>query len=1202
MTRRLIIPGLAISVALGVWLAAALRAQNARGTILGHIQDPSGAAVPTAKVTLRNVHTNVTSTFPTTSAGDYQFVSLIPGTYEVTVAAQGFKSAVSKDLVLQVDQTLRQDFALTVGEVAQQVTVSAQGQMVQADNPTIGQVISSQVMEALPISGRDFTNLLQINAGVTTAAGGIQNSIFDTHGLNSEYSMVSVDGARPGSISYILDGFTDTDFFFSKAISIPPADAIQEFKLQNGLYSAEYGFGSAQVNAALKSGTNQLHGMAYDYVENAALQPVNPVFSFLKKINPKSTFPIKPAFNQNMFGGQAGGPLVLPHLYNGRNKSFWFLSYVGGRNHSLGGLQQLQVPSAQERTGDFSDWPYPIYNPATTGTLPSTPADPSGRLPFAGNKIPSSMFNSIGQKLMSFYPTPNFSCTMPCTNLLGNTRQVTTTDNLTGRFDENLSSRDELTFTASGARDLQPGQILSIIPASSQNATNYSYLFGLRYQRSFSPSTVASFRLGYTRENFHEGAVTAFGPNLSAGLGLQNVPNIPAYYGLPLTSVGDRYSGLGTNNNGYSEIDNLFSYGGDVIKIHGRHTLHLGADVRRVQLWDEDGFVVNGSLSFTGAYTAADPLAGATGVAGLMSGNGFADMLMGNPLSAGAPAPLGSDLFFLRGTEWGFYGQDDFHVTPRLTLNLGLRYEIPAAFHSITNSGSVINLKTPGGSLLWADRGFVQNYANPSVAGTYFQCCADNKLFPNQGNKLFPRVGFAWRPFSTPRFVVRGGFGMYNGIYMRFYDGTNYDENSLFVTQANPNYPVASGSETVSPLSLSGLWLPPQIINPFTSFPLPWQFGIQTQWPQNQNPYDEQWSLDTQYELRSNLLLDVGYVGARGLHLPTQYFFNTGTLPSTPDIINGPTGSPVVCNKLIDASQAVGSFAGCPATGSAFQPVDTRVPFKNFAPGSYANANLLDSYYNALQVRLTKRFSQGLSLLANYTWSRSLDENSEIASFSNGFTDGNENMNNHNLRGDWGPADFDQTNRLVVSYVYELPVGKGRHWSLGPADWVLGGWQSSGVVTFASGFPFGVFCCWPRSHQVDLSGDPFGARIRANVNGPLYPAKQTVTQWFNTSSFTVPAYGTYGNSGRNILRGPMLRQGDLSFLKSLPITERNQIQLRLDIFNVFSSWHNGKFFPLHDVEYPYFGSFIATKAATTPLGFTNLWTPRVLQLSLRYSF
>lgn len=1194
-------------LALLLWGGVA-NAQNSRGSILGHVQDSSGAAVPNTKVTLINSGTGVSSSFSTTATGDFVFVNVIPGTYSLKVEANGFKSASSAGLILQVDQTLRQNFTLQIGDVAEHVTVTAEAQMVQADNATIGQVITDRQIHALPLSGQDFTNLLAVNAGVTQASGGIQTTIFSPHGLNTQFRSVSVDGARAGSVSYIIDGVTDTDFFFSKPSNVPPADAIQEFKLQNGLYSAEYGFGSAQVNVALKTGTNQVHGGAYDFLENSAFQPQNPInASFNQRFGTK--FKTNPRFVQNLFGGFVGGPVVLPKLYHGQDKTFWFFSYSAGRKRSSGAAGAIQVPTLAERGGDFSDWPYPIYDPSTTGSVapvactpnPTVPCDPSGRTPFPGNKIPSSEFNAIALNLMNYFPKPNINCTMPCQNYAFSVPSPLDTNVYTGRFDHFFSSKDQVSFSVNAGNIKQAFN--SFIPQNSSAQLDHSYLLGLQYERTFTPNAVAVFRMGYNRENFHEGSLTAFGPNLSANLGFANVPNIPAFYGLPNVSMGSQYPSLGNGNNGYSQKDNIYQYAGNFAYTRGAHTFHVGADIRRIQLWDVDGFVVNGRLNFRGAYTSSDPtIFGASGVPGPNSGNGFADLLLGDPLSVGAPAPLGSDIYNVRGTQYGFYFQDDYRVTPRLTLNIGTRYEVAFTPHSIGRDGSVLNLQTPGGGLIWADPKFIAGFSGPSnIMNTYFQCCVTDKLVAGQGLRWQPRIGFAWRPFDTAKFVVRGGYGIYGDLYNRFYDATNYDNNLLFTVQANPNYATASGSEAVSPLALNTLWLPPITINPTVGFPAPWRFGVQTQWPLNQNPYTQQWSLDLQYALTPTTLVDVGYVGSHGLYQSTQNFFNQGDLPTTPDVL--PNGA--VCNSLRDASQATGSFAGCPGTGSAFQPIDTRDPFPNFSPGSYANANVLSSHYNSLQVRLDRRFSGGLTFLANYTWSRSLDENSEIATFSNGSGGSNEPVQPRNVHFDYGPSDYDQTHRLVASYVYEFPVGKGKRWSAGPANWIIGDWKTSGIVTFASGLPFSVFCC-SRGQRIDLTGNPFGDRLRTNVSGnPNSGFTQTTSEWFNTSVFSVPALGTFGNSSRNMLRAPMMRQGNITFMKDFRITERQSLQYRFDIYNVFSSWHDGNKFPVHSLPgSPNFGSLIV-KDPNSPyfaLGNQLLWTPRVIQMALRYTF
>jgi hypothetical protein len=1197
-----------------VLVSLPLAAQNERGSILGHVADSSGATVPGAKVTVRNVNTGIGSTFLTTSTGDYVVVNLIPGTYDVTVEDKGFQTAGAKGLTLQVDQTLRQNFTMQVGTVEQEVTVAANSQMLQSDNSTIGQVITEKQIQSLPISGRDFTNLLATNAGVTQASGGIQATIFDPHGLNSQFTEVSVDGARPASISYIIDGITDTDLFFSRATNVPPADTIQEFKLQNGLYSSQYGFGAGQVNVAIKSGTNRFHGGIYDFIQNSAFQPKNPVNVFF--INNVKGFNglANPPRKQNQFGLQLGGPLWIPKVYDGKNKTFWFASYEGGRVRQTTAAAQAQVPTAQERQGDFSDWPFPIYDPATSGSLAPTGTDPAGRAQFAGNKIPTARISSQSLALLNLlYPSPNITCAMPCLNFAGSATHPLNTDVLTARFDHRLTDRDQLSFTGNAGRMHE--SILSVLPLLGTSDVVHSYLYGLQYQRNFTNTLVGIFNAGYNRENYNNGALGVFDSSVRSGLGLTNVPNPPGFFGVPTVTVSSQYSGPVQGNNANHETDNIYQYSGNLSWVRGAHTFNMGSEFRRIQLQDFSGFSAFGSLGFTGAYTSSDPTkAGASPSA--VNGNAVADLLLGFPKTVTAPSPLVAPKN-LRGTDMGFYFQDDWRVTPRLTLNLGMRYEIPVSFHALDNSGSVITFAN-GGGVAWADQNFVDTYgtSNATAKATYFQCCVSNKLVSGRINNFLPRVGFAFRPFSSDRFVIRGGYGMYDDLYMRFYDESNYANNLLYTLKRDPFYSstIASGAESQSPFALNTLFRPPIAIAPNSlDFSPGWKnAGFQSEWPNNKPPYIQQWSLDTQYAVTQDMLVDIGYVGSRSLHEPIQYFFDDASLPSTPDQL---PNSSIVCNSLVDASQATGQFAGCAATGSAFQPIDTRMPFPNFAPGSYANANVLYSTYNALQVRVEQRSKYGLNLRANYTWSKALDINSEIATFSNGSGGSNEIQDTHNLRGDYGPADYDQTHRAVFSYVYDFPVGKGKRFSVGPANWVLGNWETSGIVTLATGVPFSVFCC-ARGQQTDLTGDPFGDRLRANLVPGQDPhaGPQTLTNWFNIAAFTPPPMAAFGNTGRNILRAPMYRRGDVSFLKNLPIGERHNFQYRLDIFNIFSSWHSVQRVPVHTFSTSpsaQFGAIIPRPVPvngvilptdTSRLGEQILWTPRIIQMALRYTF
>lgn len=1176
------------------------RAQEARGTIFGRVADSSGAAVAGAEVTVSNVATGVVHTYQTTSTGDYSAVNVNPGTYEVSATKNGFKKATSSGLIVQVDQTLRQDFTLQVGAVSETVTVSADTQMVQAGNATVGEVITEQQIAALPLTGRNFTNLITLAAGVSTADGGIQNSVFAPQGLNTQFTSTSVNGARPASISYLVDSFTDTDFFFSKPTNIPSADAIQEFKLQNGLYSSQYGFGSAQVNVAIKSGTNQIHGTLYDFIQNSAFEPRSPLAAFTAQIHNLPKPAKAPHLVQNEFGGNLGGPFVIPKLYNGRNRSFWFFDYDGGRQRrTTPSLTSVQVPSLKERTGDFSDWAYPIYDPSTTGSVAPTAANPSGRKPYANNQIPSSAINPIAQKLLAYYPLPDTVCQMPCTNLSGLLPIKVDTNVYTGRFDQHLGEKNQIWVTVNRGDIDQPSP--SIFPASSTEVTSASTLVGGHYMRTFTNSLVGDFRVGYSGLKFHNGASSSFGPNLSALLGLKNTVDIPAYYGFPVIFLGSQYNLTGTINNGYTNTDKIYEYGVNLTYIRGAHTLNMGGDWRTLAIRDQDGFTVNGSLNFTGAYTASDPAAGSKGQPGPTAGNAFADLLLGDPLAVQAPAPLGSDDFNLRGNQYTFYVQDDYHALPRLTLNLGLRYEHPALFHSVNDSGSILNLDTPGGGVKYASQSFVDGIGAPAnIKNTYFQCCAKNTLMSGAGIKFLPRVGFALSLSDSNRAVLRGGYGIYSDIYMRFYDGTDFDDNQLSTLSSNPNYPEATGTEATSPLALNTLWLPPVKLDPSAgTFPLPWQYGISTPWPLNKHPYTQQWSLDVQYAVTPNTLLDVGYVGSRSLHQPTQFFFNQATLPTTPDIL--PNG--VVCNRFRDASQAVGNASGCAATGSAFQPIDTRVPFKNLSVGSYADGTVLSSNYNSMQVRVNRRMSHGLTFLTSYTYSKTLDESSEIAVFNNGSGGSNIITDSKRAGFDYGPADYDQTHRLVGSYLYELPVGKGKKFSLGPANWIIGNWQTSGVLTFASGYPFSVFCC-SRSPSNDLTGNPFSDRLRANIGPSSGSFHKSLKELYDISRYTAPAVGTLGNLSRNTLRAPMIRQANVSFIKEFPINERNRFEYRLDIFNFGSSWHTGTRVPVHKVGpvSSSFGALIPLTGPNVPLGERILWTPRTVQMALRYTF
>jgi hypothetical protein len=624
-----------------------------------------------------------------------------------------------------------------------------------------------------------------------------------------------------------------------------------------------------------------------------------------------------------------------------------------------------------------------------------------------------------------------------------------------------------------------------------------------------------------------------------------------------------------------------------------------------MQEFEQDNWMGIGSLTYNGGYTASNP--GDAGTIGPNAGNPVADMLLGDTMAITPPAPLGVDYLHVVGTNWNFFAQDDFRISPRLTLNLGLRYERPPNYHSTDNVSGWNFDPRNGGSLSWVSRSFVKEVEATAAAqglavyAPYLNCCVSNTLVPIDNKDFAPRIGIAWRPLRTDRLVVRSGYGIFYDTYMRYYDLIqNFDSNALQTEFPNTNYTAGTGYETKSPEpSLSRLWLPPVSGAQFFSTSQPWNSPNftspilnQVNWPQNHNPYNQQWTLDSQYALTPSLLLDVGYVGSHGLREPTYWLFNTAYQPKV-------AGD--ACNYLFDASQAAGTTC---ATDPNFQPIDTRVPYPSLPSIMYANANILGSNYNALQMQLRQRFHHDLTYLVSFTWSRSFDEMSGIGNVSgnSGFV-----QDPHNVKGDYGPASFDQPKRLTASGSWELPVGKDKRWSLGAANWVWGGWKASGIYTLTSGRTFTVYgYSGPCYDQV---GDPCGwTRYRANVSGsPTNGFAQSPSEWFNTSVFSAPEAGTYGNSSKGMLRGPYFSDLDLAFNKLFPITERQHLQLRVEIFNTGSNWHSLNDFygtnliPGNNVGSCNFGS-LASIGCDQYSARDHLWNPRVLQMSLVYSF
>ena len=1173
------------------------RGQSAQGTIVGVVSDPSGAAIAGATVTIKDLTTGLVHKTVTDKSGDYTVPGLNPGPYSVTAEASGFSQEAASNVTLEVEQTLRQDFKLTVGSVSSTVEVTATTQMLHTDDTTIGQVLQGDTIQNLPIVGRDFTNLMLTNIGTTIELGG-DEADWSFHGINNEYLSVSSNGAQAQSTSYSIDGIADADYEFSTPINVPNELAIQEFKMLNGMYGAQNGTGVSQVNVDVKSGTNALHGAAYESIEGNWMEPSDTYQAAVNQLT-GSNAPTSTPLHQNQFGGTLGGPLFIPHVYDGRNKTFWFGSYDEGLKSVTRTPSNVFTPSAAELGGDFSAWPFPIYDPSTTvpnpaynSSLPLSPTNsPVIRTPFPNNKI--SAIDPVAAKIAAYWAPPNnTNCgesqhlLTGCDNYSLDTKLTQKQGVGTGRIDQYIGANDHVFFTANVGNLSQVNGSISF----GQSGTTYARpkLFGGTWTHTFSANTLNQATLGYSRDHFLTGNTTAYGPNLSADVGLANTAPNPVTFDLPNTCLNDYYCIGGGEPTTYA--DNIYQGVDTITMVRGKHTMNYGIDVRRVQLFELDNYLGTGSVNFNGEFTALVPgFAGKSYASGgsytataPYQGNAAADFLLGDTSSATGPPPIGTDDYLLWGTNWNLFFEDDYRATSRLTLNAGLRWERPPNFHSAHNDGFAFS-QAGGGQYVWANCNFTKPILAAGGNPNFLQCGASNTLVPIDNKDFAPRLGFSFQ--AMPKLVLRGGFGIFYGLYNRYYDGTQFDKDAIYDETATP-YPSPSGTETQSTAVLHNLWAPP--ISADQLFVTPgWEFPYnQTNWPENHNPYDEQWMFDTEYSLTSSLLLDIGYVGDHGLHQPSQDIIGAAAPPRVENDS---------CNSLVDISQATGGDAYC-LSDPNFQPMDTREPFKNMPPYFYSNINGFQSSYNALQAQLIERAWRGLTYHLNYTYSKTMDVTSGI---NNLYGEPSLIQDPQHPYQEYGLAASDETHRLVATYSYIVP----RLFANRTLNWITAGWTSSGIFQLGSGLPFNIGAGEP----ADQMGEYYTGRFNADSTYHTRPGfKSTLTEYFDTSKYSTPPLGRYGNTNKSPERTPYIENFDANFGKTTHITERTSLLLRADYFNLFGSWHSptgpqgtaGLMFPSATVTNSNFGSLLQNEQ----VGNVSMWNPHILQLTGQFTF
>jgi hypothetical protein len=1059
-----------------------MAAQSTTGSIEGLVTDPSGAVVPNAAITVTDLGTTIETRTTSDRNGNYVVTPLPIGLYSVTVEASGFKKFVTTGIKVNVQDRLRVDAELQVGQAVETVEIQSTAPPLETDTSALGQVVDSKRIVDLPLNGRFFTRLAVLTTGTAPTPHGARDE--NTGGF-------SANGVRPYQNNFILDGVDNNSLsedLVSQASFVvgPPPDAIAEFRVETNAMSAEYGrSGGAVLNVNIKSGTNDLHGTAYEFLRNSAMDAKNYFDAGDQPI---------PPFKQNQFGFSLGGPIVLPKLYNGRDRTFFFVDYQGTRIR-MGTTQIATVPTDAWRNGDFSGF-YPIYDPKTTVINPDGTAT---RQPFPNNQIPQNRFDPVAKQLINLFPQPNVPGSVSPSgvgnNYLTNPPSPDDTDQYDIRIDHKISDSDSIfgRFSFSDRDLTPPGPIpppLDSAAFSSGNFLNNARSAAISETHIFTPRVVNEIRLGYNR-NRSERLQFNSDKDLSAQFGIPGIPFSANNGGLPQFSV------TGLNTFGSSEyqptveIQNVYQIVERLSWVAGRHTLKFGADLRpRVDFSILQPPVPRGAFNFTGDATR-DPNNLTT------TGLGTADFLLGT-MYGGGNAQISSfinDVFQQPG--YNFYVQDDFKVSPKLTLNLGLRYEFVT--HATEKYNALANFNIDTNTL-----DIVKGRTDPLPPNWYPEIAvnrnASRSLVPNQHLNFGPRVGFAYNP--RPKTVIRGAYGIFYSSYEAgplsipnpgnnppFFEQTNY--NAVSITTPNPIVNQLSAGFPLDALT-----------NP--SAPVPFSLD-----PHFRNPYVQQWNFGVQQELARSMVLEVTYAGSKGTAL---YEFRN---------INQPT----------------------PTTDTS-SDMNSRRPY-TFIPSDvslWCSCN--SSTYHSLAVKLEKRFSSGLSFLSAYTYSRVIDEQSNA---SLGFVGGGNFRDPRYPSEEKGPADFNVPQRFVLSLTYELPFGKGKPFFSGVNGFgnaLIGGWELQTVTSFQSGTPRTV------TALVGVANSDGESRPDRVQGVSVVPSNQGPANWINAAAFQTQADGTFGNAGRNIIQSAGIASVDLSLFKNFPITERLKLQLRGEAFNI----------------------------------------------------
>jgi len=1095
-----------VVIALGV---LNLSAQQITGNIRGTVADSTGAFVQRASVTARQTETGLTRQATTDRNGTYVLLELPVGHYELRVKAAGFQEYIQDGISLNVNETASITTHLIVGSEKEQVQVRADAELIQPTVTSMGKAVLQQELENLPLNGRNFSQLgllqpgvVPLTPGLTEAGGSLRNG-----------QAYAVNGQRPESNNFLIDGANNVNGVDAGFVLKPPVDAISEFRIITHNATAEFGSSlGSTTNVVTRSGSNNIHGALWEFIRNDAFDARN---YFAQQAEP---------LKQNQFGATIGGPIK-------KDKTFIFGFYEGFRNRQ-GETALTTVPSIKQRSGDFSE----LCPEGFTGGFCNNPAhqlfNVFAKAPYPNNQLPPGSINSISQGLLSFFPLPNVG-----TNLFSTTQTLqNNTDQFGVKVDHYLTPRDTLNFRymfnqLSQTDPLSPGG--ASVPGFPVGENERAQNFVVQETHTFSSTMIGVARFSFLRNK------VLFGERIDhqtpQSLGFQYQPSLDVATGPPFIQV-NGYATVGDPITGpRNSYENVFDTSGSLSWVHGKHELKFGGGYQRQQINVLQGIATNGFFVFV-PFPVTDA---------------FASFLSGTPVVF--LQGIGNFSRGIRGNGLNGYVQDTYKVTSRLTINAGLRYELPMPYTEIHNRQTMwipgrqsqVMPSAPAGLLYPGDPGV--------PAG----------LIPTDKTAFAPRLGIAWDPTGQGKWLVTSSYGIF---YEPYYTGQGGP------LQAPISAPPYLGTPQVSL---------PNFGDPFNGNPpAPGTFSPSltnlTLSPTLTLPYTQDWDLNLQRSFGANWLFEIGYVGTKGTHLPR--FIEANPAVFVPGTANG---QPISNSSNADQRRL---YSGCTLADS---------PSSCVYSSTGEIASVANSSYNAMEMSLRKRFSHGFSFLASYTWSKSIDDASSFnmtGSAAKPVAGENDLAQNpFNLAAERGLSMFDARNRLVFSYDWALPFWTHPH---GWYQQALGGWHLDGIATLMSGTPFTVF----DSNDVSAQGSApeitgFSAQ-RPNLIGNPNNGPHSVTDWLNASAFQrldpVANAGQFGTEGRNVNIGPGYANWDFAALKDIKLTESKQLQFRAELFNFLN--HTNFRLPDSDISSPTFNQILAAQPA------------RQIQFALKFTY